>query len=99
MAMCPQEDGEGQTQEPDAGLKGWGSQAGRVPRGTWDVPPEGPGHPGVMGVGSQQCGPILCSPLGLRAGRRLLGSTSQGPRKQDSQLSRRPVSATRGART
>ena len=45
MAVCPQEEGEGQTQEPDAGLKGWGSQAGRVPRGNWDVPPEGPGHP------------------------------------------------------
>lgn len=45
MAVCPQEEGEGQTQEPDAGLKEWGSQAGRVPGGTWDVPPEGPGHP------------------------------------------------------
>lgn len=25
--------------------EGRGRQAGRVPRGTWDVPPEGPGHP------------------------------------------------------
>lgn len=49
-----------------------------------------------MGIGSQQCGPVLCSPLGLGAGRRLLGSTFQGPRKQDSKLSRRPVPATRG---
>ena len=49
-----------------------------------------------MGIGSQHCGPILCSPLGLGARRRLLGSTSQGPRKQDPKLSRRPVPANRG---
>lgn len=34
---------------PDTGVGCWpegrGSQAGRVPGGTWDVPPEGPGHP------------------------------------------------------
>lgn len=73
-----------------------GRQAGS-PGGTWDVPPEGPGHPWGIGHRQPAVWSILCSPLGLRAGRHLLRSTSQGPRKQDSKLSRRPVPpATRG---